>query len=407
MIWPFNYFQKRSTQVIDPSSGDMIEQLGFRPTSSGQLVTSSTAQGLPAVYCAITVLAEAVASLPVHVHKLKDEVKQRDRFHSVDQVLNVKPNDYQTPSLFIETLYRHVLITGNGYARIEFDRAGRVAALHNLLPHRVTVKVKNDKIIGYTVTDSDGKLKPYLPDEILHVRYHSDDGMIGKSPITVCREAIGAGLAQQEHGGRLFQNGVKPSGVIEFDEFLNSEKGKRFRQSIEENNTGTRKAGKALILEGGAKWRGVSLSNSDAQWIEARNFTIADIARIFNVSPIFLHDLTRSTYSNHTEAARSFMSTSLRPHLTRLQQELRRSLIATNQLQSTFIEFQTADVLRGTTSERYDVYEKGIKMGVLCPNEARKKENLAPYDGGDEFSQAWKQTVEVKKGETNEPDGDD
>lgn len=406
MIWPFNK-KKEEERAIDPSAPASLEEIGYRITSSGQIVTPSSAQGLPAVYCAITVLAEAVASLPIHVYRLADEVKERDRNHRVDYLLNVQPNTYQTPAVFIETIYRHVLLRGNGYALIEYDAAGRVKSLHNLHPDRVAVKTKNDRIIGYTVTDQHGRQVPYLPDEILHIRYHSDDGLVGKSPVTVCREAVGAGLAQQEHGGSLFKNGVKPSGVIEFEHFLDSDRGKKFKKSLNDNHTGSRKAGSALVLEGGAKWRGVSLSNSDAQWIEARNFTVADVARIFNVSPIFLHDLTRSTYSNHTEAARSFMTTSLRPHLTRLQQELRRSLIAPRNMATTFIEFQTADVLRGTTDERYSVYEKGIKMGILCPNEARKKENMAPYDGGNEFSQAWKQTVEVKKGGgSNESDGD-
>ncbi|CDH34787.1 hypothetical protein XBI1_550005 [Xenorhabdus bovienii str. Intermedium] len=38
-----------------------------------------------------------------------------------------------------------------------------------------------------------------------------------------------------------------------------------------------------------------------------------------------------------------------------------------------------------------------MRRRVMCPNEAREREGLSPRAGGDEFSQAWKQTVEIKK----------
>ena len=61
------------------------------------------------------------------------------------------------------------------------------------------------------------------------------------------------------------------------------------------------------------------------------------------------------------------------------------------------IEFDTSDLLRTSQNDRFNSYEVAIKSGVMCPNEVRRKEGLTPYAGGDEFSQAWKQTVEVKK----------
>ena len=70
------------------------------------------------------------------------------------------------------------------------------------------------------------------------------------------------------------------------------------------------------------------------------------------------------------------------------------------------IEFDTSDLLRTNQQERFASYDTAIKCGILSPNEARKREGLPPYVGGDEFSQAWKQTVEVKK-KTGASDGKD
>lgn len=60
------------------------------------------------------------------------------------------------------------------------------------------------------------------------------------------------------------------------------------------------------------------------------------------------------------------------------------------------VEFDSADLLRATPTERYATYEKGIKNGIMNPNEAREREGMPPREGGDEFSRAWKQTVEIK-----------
>ena len=54
--------------------------------------------------------------------------------------------------------------------------------------------------------------------------------------------------------------------------------------------------------------------------------------------------------------------------------------------------------------ERFNSYEIAIKAGFLSPNEVRQREGLGPYVGGDEFSQAWKQTVQIKQGHQ---DGED
>ena len=61
------------------------------------------------------------------------------------------------------------------------------------------------------------------------------------------------------------------------------------------------------------------------------------------------------------------------------------------------IEFDTSDLMRTSPIDRFNSYNIAIKSGVMNPNEARLREGLLPYEGGEEFSQAWKQTVEVKK----------
>ncbi|CBJ83229.1 hypothetical protein XBJ2_2080021 [Xenorhabdus bovienii str. Jollieti] len=80
------------------------------------------AEGLPAVMNAVTVISEAVASMPCYLYRVQHQNGKEFREwlsdHPVDYLLNECPNDCQTPYQFKRTLMRHCLLNGNAYAVI-------------------------------------------------------------------------------------------------------------------------------------------------------------------------------------------------------------------------------------------------------------------------------------------------
>ncbi|MBD2798959.1 phage portal protein, partial [Xenorhabdus sp. M] len=150
-----------------------------------------------------------------------------------------------------------------------------------------------------------GKVKTYLQEEVLHLRYATEDGFLGRSPVTICRETLGLGLAQQRHGASIMKDGMMAAGVIKAADWLDGIKGSKALEALERYK-GARNAGKTPILEGGMEYQQLGMSNQDAEWLASRRFTIDDIARMFNVSPIFLQEYSNSTYSNFSEASRAF-----------------------------------------------------------------------------------------------------
>jgi len=188
------------------------------------------------------------------------------------------------------------------------------------------------------------------------------------------------------------------SGYVSMAEWMDDAKGKKALNALERYK-GAKNAGKTPILEGGMKYEQLGMSNQDAEWLQSRRFTIEDIARIFNISPMFLQEYSHSSYSNFSEATRSFLTLTLRPWLTNFEQQLKDALMIdiNNDKSRYLIEFDTSDLMRTSPIDRFNSYNIAIKSGVMNPNEARLREGLLPYEGGEEFSQAWKQTVEVKK----------
>lgn len=103
--------------------------------------------------------------------------------------------------------------------------------------------------------------------------------------------------------------------------------------------------------------------------------------------------------SEFTLVSRAFLTMTMRPWLANFEQQIKAALLVASPVPGTryLVEFDSADLLRATPTERYATYEKGIKNGIMNPNEAREREGMPPREGGDEFSQAWKQEVTISK----------
>ncbi|MDE3983923.1 phage portal protein [Glaesserella parasuis] len=394
------YKKKQEPETRSLSIDEVMATMGATNTGAGEFVSPHTAEALPAVLNAVNVIAQAVASMPCYLFEVTTDGRKRIENHSVEYLLNEIPNRNQTPYQLKEVMMRHLLLNGNAYAVIGWNNKGQPETLTPFPPYSVNVQrtLKGDYL--YQITDLNGKVKNYFQDEILHLRHASNDGFMGRSPITVCREAVGLGLAQQRHGSAVMKNGLMAGGIVTTSEWLDQTKGQKALEALKRYQ-GAKNAGKTPLLEGGMDYKQLGMSNQDAEWLGSRKFTIEDIARIFNISPIFLQDYSHSSYANFSEASRAFLGQTLRPHLVNFEQQLKDALmidLTSKSRKRYVIEFDTSDLLRTNQQERFASYDTAIKCGILSPNEARKREGLLPYVGGDEFSQAWKQTVEVKKG---------
>lgn len=108
----------------------------FGPTTSGKSVNEVTAMQTTAVYACVRVLAETIASLPLHVYRYEGRNKTRVYDHPLFHLLHDEPNPEMTSFVFRETLMTHLLLWGNAYAQIIRDGAGRVTAPLSTAPQQ-------------------------------------------------------------------------------------------------------------------------------------------------------------------------------------------------------------------------------------------------------------------------------
>jgi HK97 family phage portal protein len=313
----------------------------------------------------------------LYYKRLANNNKERAKDDYLYFLLNFKPNSYQTRFEFIELLVNHVIFRGNFYALKRFTHNGELSGLIPLNPDMVTPEASStsgEVVISYKVTNTAGAAV-FNSSQILHVRNHSDDGIVGKSTIEQARDVIEVSLSLDKQSSSSFKNAARLSGILEHPQILSEEGAQRIAKSWRETYAGTGNAGSVAILEEGMTFKPVSMTNTDAQFIESREFQLTEIARIFRMPPHMIQDLSRATYSNIEAQGINFVTHTIRPMAVRIETALCRDLVAEEKQKEYYIEFLLDALMRGDAQSRGDFYSKMFNVGAYSVNNILAKEN--------------------------------
>ena len=154
---------------------------------SGKSVTPTSAIQVSAVYACVRVIAETVASLPLHVYEATDSGSRKASEHPLYRLLHDEPNAEMTSFVWRETMLSHLLLDGNSYCQIIRSGRSGIIGLYPLLPDRMAVDRDSKGKLTYTYTTSDGKLAYLAPEDVLHIPGLGFDGVMGYSPIALER----------------------------------------------------------------------------------------------------------------------------------------------------------------------------------------------------------------------------
>lgn len=355
----------------------------FGGTSAGKAVNERTAMQTSAVYACVRILAESVASLPLHVYRYnKGGGKEQNYHHPLYRLLHDEPNSEMTSFVFREVLMTHLLLWGNAYAQIIRDGHGYPIALYPLLPDRMTVERSTNGELLYNYQSDKGQAK-LRRDSVLHIPGLGFDGLMGYSPIAMAKNAVGLALATEEYGATFFANGANPGGVLEHPGVVKDRE--RLRESWQSQFSGAN-THKVAVLEEGLKFHQMSIPPEQAQFLETRKFQINEIARIFRVPPHMVGDLEKSSFSNIEQQSLEFVKYTLDPWVVRWEQSFQQALVLPSEKSTVFIKFNLDGLLRGDYQSRMQGYSVGIQNGFFSVNDVRELEdlNLLPTeDGGD------------------------
>lgn len=361
-------------------------------SSAGKVVTERSAMQMTAVYSCVRILAEAVAGLPLHLYRYKEDGgKEKAINTNLYHLLHDEPNPEMSSFVFRETLMTHLLLWGNAYAQIIRNGKGEVIALYPLMPNKMRVDRDESGHIYYeyrkTTDEANAKENETVilsSFDVLHIPGLGFDGLVGYSPIAMAKNAIGLAIATEEYGAKFFANGAAPSGVLEHPGTIKDPA--RLRENWNSTFGGSANSGKVAVLEEGMKYTPISIAPEQAQFLETRKFQINEIARIFRVPPHMVGDLEKSSFSNIEQQSLEFVKYTLDPWIIRWEQSLNRSLLNPDEKKTYFFKFNVEGLLRGDYQSRMQGYATARQNGWMSANDIRELENLDKIpaeEGGD------------------------
>jgi HK97 family phage portal protein len=366
-----------STSLANPASW----MFDGSASKTGIAITEESAMRLSAVFGAVRVISETIASLPWMVKQDFEGSTRNAAAHPINKLIH-SPNGMMTDFNFRESCQAHLCLHGNAYIAIKRNEAGQPVSLIPVHPDRVKVKVYKDEKF-YTIDD--GK-ETFDDTEMIHIVGLSFDGIVGKSVIEAARESIGLGLAADQFGGAFFGNGANVNTVLTHPGRLSDEAYKRLMASWQRRYAGLDNAHKTAILEEGMNLQKVSISPSESQFLETRQFGVVDIARFFRIPLAYLGSLENSsTRANIEEQGIQFQRNTILPWVKRWEAEFNRKLFPNGE--DYYIRFNMDGLLRGDISSRYSSYATARQWGWLSVNDIRKFEGLDNIDNGDTYLQ--------------------
>ena len=361
------------------------------------------AMKLSTVNRCVEVRSCTIAALPVYL--MRESTKERLRDHRLAGVLWGRPNEAMTRFDYERLMQVNLDLRGNAYAWISRDpRTGYPVELIPLQPDHVTPYVALDSSLWYIYTNPrTGQMFRLSPADVLHYKAYSLDGIEGISILHRAALTIQTGLAAQEYQRAMYQNGGRPSGVLTTDSDIGGNitvkksdgtteeipKKDHIRREWEKIHAGPGNGFRVAVMDHGLKYQALSVSNSDAQFVESEDIRVADVCRFFG-TPLHMVYAGKQAYSSNEQNAIEFTRFTLQPLvIQREQEDSDKLLLPRERAEGLRIRRELKGLLRGDTAAQAAWYKGLREAGVYSVNDIRALEDLPNVPGGDSRYASW------------------
>jgi HK97 family phage portal protein len=379
--------QARTISDLDQGSSTINDLLlrsqGIR-TTVWRAASVREAMGQPAIFRAVSLIANTVGSLGVEAYRngllLPDDQRPR---------LVTRPDPFRTPRGFYRDSAYHLATRGECWWWIaKRDVDDQPLSLILMPPWEVTVTQRKDrdrlhptiKWLDTEIPRDDVRLITFMPDDA------SPSGPFqrGVGPLQLCGAALSVAVESTEWAANWFAGGGRPPLIIksatDLGDAEDPDLDPRHEADIlreqwmdQDNNT------PRVIDPGIEDVIFPPESTQSAQMNESRNNENGNAARMFGIPGDLLEYSTSGSslhYQNDLTVFIKFVKTTLAPnYLEPMEQELSDLLT-----RSTIARFNVKGFLRADPLTRAQVYEKLVPLGVVTVEEAREDEGYAPGD---------------------------
>ena len=341
-------------------------------------VTVETALRVPAVMAAVAFLPRTLATLPLHVYRRTATGSERVT-GKLETVIHENPNPEQDRFSAYQYFWQQLFTHGRGLMWIEWN-GNNVEALWPFDVSETTIKRRGMKL----AYDFNGKTYP--AEDVIDVVFMPKDDMTGhRGPIMLASKAIQLALAMNDYASGFFAGGGVPPLALTGPLPAGAEAMKRAQADIKRAVDGAKASGDPVFpIPVGYTLVPVGLDPAKGQMTEARLFQIQEIARAYQLPPVFLMDLSGGTFSNTEQQDLYLVKHLIAQWAGALEAQMNLKLFGRLN-NSRYVEHNLDGLMRGDFKSRIEGLARGIQTAILTPNEARALENRPAHEKGDDL----------------------
>lgn len=336
----------------------------------GDSPTSKSLEGslaLVPVYAAVRLLADSVATLPLQAFRKSGDTRTPITLPP----LFAEPSNHGTRVDWLQRCMTSLLLRGNAYGLKVGAEAGSPRMIEWLHPDQVNFLDGTWTYKGREVPAVD---MVHIPATVL------PGSRIGVSPLAAARAMIQSGESTQAFMRDWYLGRAIPSLVAKNSEkTLEASKG----AAVKERLMSTMRAGEPFVV--GKDWdiTIMKLSADDAGFVTSAKLTATQVAALYGVPPEMIGGEAGGslTYSTLEQNQINYVTYSLQPWLVRLESAFS-ALLPRPQ----YVRFNVDALIRPDTKARHEVAQIARTIGLNSTNELRAREDMAPIDGGDDFT---------------------
>lgn len=383
----FDFFkksEKRAYNVNADLTGRDYNGVSFLNLNQGVgniPVNETTALRLSTVWACVRIKSNQIGTVPFNFYKRDKKGDSTIAANIAAQLVMKRPNQYMTAFDFKFAMMAAKMLHGNGYANIVRDGNKMPVELIPLHPSRVEPKIENNRLVY--IIDKKDRIQP---EDMLHFKGVTLDGIVGISTIQAEAQNIGLALASQNELKLFYEKGSKIDGFVSYPNKLDNVQAKqKAEDALQKKVSGTEPTTKIPVFDNGAKYVPVGVNPKEAMWLELMGYGVEEICRIFGVPPHLVASLKESTNNNIEHQGMDFVNHGLLPEVKCFEEELDRKLLTTTEQADHYCKFNMNGLLRGDSQARAELYRALFSTGAISPNEIRRFEELNGYEGGDTY----------------------
>ena len=347
--------------------------------------------GYPPLWRAINLISSRVSCLPFDCFKRNGSDRTYDAAHPANVMFSGDINENMDAGTFMEVITAHAALYGNGYAVIDRDSRGTPLEMLLLDPQRTMPTIKDGRL--WYLTWIDDEIVRFPQRDVYHIKGLSHNGIQGMNVIDIMKDALGVGMAAQQFGGRFFGQGSNAGGILMIPGSFNDEKIRNTMNAWEQMTQGLQKAHRVALLQDGAKFQQLTITNDQAQFLQTRQYEIrATVGNIYGIPPHKLGDDTRTSHNSLESENQSLLDDCLNVWLKRHEREAKRKLLSPRERTSNshFFEYNREALIQMEFDKKVNGIYRQTEMGLITWNEGRRMMNMPDIgpDGDKRFHPA-------------------